>query len=191
MMLLPEVQRKVQSEIDEVVGRERLPSLTDRSSMPYTEAVIQELTRIQPIGPLGGPHRATEEFILKDFTIPKDTVIMGNIYAVHRDPGIFENPSEFRPERLLSEDGTKVLKSDFLIPFGVGRFFYCQHQTKKWVFMICFENQVVCKHHESKLTDLQKFQTITNVNIRFGVKWMHVCANVYIHLNACMCMYVC
>ena len=121
MMLLPEVQRKVQSEIDEVVGRERLPSLTDRSSMPYTEAVIQELTRIQPILPLGLPHRATEEFVLNDFTIPKDTVIMGNTFAVHRDPGIFENPSEFRPERFLSEDGTKVLRSDFLIPFGVGR----------------------------------------------------------------------
>ena len=88
--------------------------------MPYTEAVIQELTRIQPIAPLGIPHRATEEFTLNDFTIPKGTVIMGNIYAVHRDPDIFENPSEFRPERFLSDDGTKVLRSDFLIPFGVG-----------------------------------------------------------------------
>ena len=124
MALYPEVQGKVQAEIDENVGRSRLPRELDRPSLPYTGAVIQEIMRSQPITPLGVPHRATQDFTLNGFKIPNDTLMFTNLYAVHHDAQNFQDPEEFRPERFLSEDGKTVLKPKFLIPFGIGKCIY-------------------------------------------------------------------
>lgn len=52
MVLYPEVQRKAQEEIDGLLGRKRLPTLADRASMPYTEALVTELLRWAPPVPL-------------------------------------------------------------------------------------------------------------------------------------------
>ena len=49
----PEIQKKAQAEIDSVIGTDRLPSLSDRGSLPYTEAIVNELLRWQPVTPLG------------------------------------------------------------------------------------------------------------------------------------------
>jgi len=51
--IYPEVQKKAQAEIDAVVGKDRLPSFQDRSSLPYVGAVVKELYRWLPIVPLG------------------------------------------------------------------------------------------------------------------------------------------
>ena len=53
MALHPEVQRKAQAELDEVVGKERLPDFDDLDSLPYVQAVLKELLRWQPVTPLG------------------------------------------------------------------------------------------------------------------------------------------
>lgn len=53
MTLHPEIQKKAQAEIDSVVGNDRLPSLSDRGSLPYTEAIVLELLRWNPVTPLG------------------------------------------------------------------------------------------------------------------------------------------
>lgn len=45
MVRYPEVYRKLQEEIDQVVGRERLPDFDDRQALPYTECVIKETYR--------------------------------------------------------------------------------------------------------------------------------------------------
>ena len=47
----PEVQCRVQAEIDQVVGADRLPRLQDRDQMPYTEAVIMEVQRCANVVP--------------------------------------------------------------------------------------------------------------------------------------------
>ncbi len=47
----PGVQRQVQEELDEVVGRNRLPKLSDRPSLPYTEATLMEIQRFSSIVP--------------------------------------------------------------------------------------------------------------------------------------------
>ena len=52
----PQVQAKVQAELDKVVGRRRLPSLDDLPNLPYTEACILEVMRRATAVPLGTTH---------------------------------------------------------------------------------------------------------------------------------------
>lgn len=53
MTLFPEVQKKAQAEIDAVVGNDRLPSFSDRSQLPYVEALVKEVLRWNVVAPLG------------------------------------------------------------------------------------------------------------------------------------------
>ncbi|CAE6435045.1 unnamed protein product [Rhizoctonia solani] len=55
MMHYPEIQKAAQSEIDKIIGTDRLPSFTDHDSLPYVEAVYKEVLRWQPLAPIGIP----------------------------------------------------------------------------------------------------------------------------------------
>ncbi len=120
MMAYPEVQTKVQQEIDAAVGRDRLPNLSDKDKMPYTEATIMEVQRIATVAPLGVPHRASEDTTLHGYTIPQNAIVMSNIWAVHHDPEVWKEPDLFLPERFL--DGSTLKKyPDEYLPFSVGK----------------------------------------------------------------------
>ena len=100
MMLHPEVQRKAQEEIDRVVGTDRLPSLEDLPNLPYTAALAKEVLRWNCVAPIGGypyfdylwvyflqpctlagaPHRVVEDDFFKGYFIPKDSLIIVNIW---------------------------------------------------------------------------------------------------------------
>ena len=56
LLLYPEVQKKIQNEIDQVVGKDRVPELEDLSNMPYTEATIWEVLRRSNVIALGNAH---------------------------------------------------------------------------------------------------------------------------------------
>lgn len=71
MMLYPEVAKRVQREIDEVVGSGRLPTLEDRKNMPYTEATIRENLRIETLVPSNVPHKTLNDTELMGYRIPK------------------------------------------------------------------------------------------------------------------------
>lgn len=53
MVLHPEKQARAQQEIDSVIGVERLPRISDKDALPYTNALIKEVMRWHPIVPLG------------------------------------------------------------------------------------------------------------------------------------------
>jgi cytochrome P450 len=53
LVLFPQVQRRAQAELDEVIGRDRLPSFDDRPRLPYIEALCKELMRWQMVTPMG------------------------------------------------------------------------------------------------------------------------------------------
>jgi len=53
MALYPEVQKRAQMEIDSVIGNNRLPDFSDRDALPYTNAIVKEAMRWQPVTPLG------------------------------------------------------------------------------------------------------------------------------------------
>jgi len=65
MVLFPDVQKRVQAELDSVVGRKRLPTFEDRASLPYLEATIKESLRFHPPTPLGIAHRLIEDDVVQ------------------------------------------------------------------------------------------------------------------------------
>uniref|UniRef100_A0A8C1IJE6 Cytochrome P450 2U1 n=1 Tax=Cyprinus carpio TaxID=7962 RepID=A0A8C1IJE6_CYPCA len=137
MSLYPDVQEKVQQEIDAVVGSERVPSLTDKGNLPYTEATIMEVQRMTVVVPLSIPHMASETTEFRGYTIPKGTVIIPNLWSVHRDPTVWENPDDFNPGRFLDEQG-KLLRKDCFIPFGIGRRVCMGEQLAKMELFLMF-----------------------------------------------------
>jgi cytochrome P450 family 2 subfamily U polypeptide 1 len=120
MMLYPEVQQKIQKELDVVVGRERYPRTEDRARLHYTESVLLEIQRHCTMGPLAIPHTATADAQFLGYSLPKGTMMIANIWAVHHDPRHWKEPYEFQPERFLDADGT-FISSEYVIPFSVGK----------------------------------------------------------------------
>ncbi|XP_074076343.1 cytochrome P450 2B9-like [Macrotis lagotis] len=67
----PQVTEKVQEEIDQVIGKNRLPELKDQANMPYTDAVIHEIQRFSDLLPLGLPHMVTEDTSFRGYFFPR------------------------------------------------------------------------------------------------------------------------
>lgn len=120
LMTQPEIQEKAQKQIDEVVGRSRMPTIDDRKNLPYIEAILRESMRRDTIVPLGLARRCTEDTVFRGYIIPKDTVMIANLWAAHNDPKLWGDPEVFRPERWLDEDGM-ILRKDVSLPFGAGK----------------------------------------------------------------------
>nr|AKH03513.1 cytochrome P450 3075B2 [Paracyclopina nana] len=124
----PEVQARVQREIDEVVGVGNQVSLEDRALLPYTNAVLMESMRMATIVPSALPHAATEDIQLNGYVIPKDSVILANLLHVHYDPTYWPNPDEFNPNRFYDEATRTFKQNERLIPFSIGKR-YCLGQS--------------------------------------------------------------
>ena len=60
MTLYPEVARRAREQIDQVVGRSRLPTFYDEARLPYVTAIVKEVLRWRPITPLSVPRRASQ-----------------------------------------------------------------------------------------------------------------------------------
>ena len=119
----PEIQARVHEELDRVVGRDCLPTVEDRIRLPYLFACLAESMRYRTIGPLGLPHKASEDCEVGGYLIPAGTQVLGNIYSIHHDPRYWDAPDEFIPERFLPlEDGSMspALTSPAYLPFGTG-----------------------------------------------------------------------
>ncbi|XP_071807416.1 cytochrome P450 2J6-like [Asterias amurensis] len=121
MIEFPEIQRKIQGEIDREVGRDCLPRLSDRAKLPYTEASLHEIQRISNIIPLGVPHEASSDVTFRGYNIPKGTIILPNLWALGMDQELWPEPDKFIPERFFDETDQSVKKSEKLIPYGTGR----------------------------------------------------------------------
>ncbi|XP_045114798.1 cytochrome P450 2C15-like [Portunus trituberculatus] len=116
----PHVQRRVQEELDEVVGRDRLPSFSDMERLPYVQATIHEALRILNLIKLSLPHMTAEDCKLGGYDIPKGTWLMGNLDDAHRNPEYWKNAGTFDPQNFLDENG-KFKKNNAFVPFGVGK----------------------------------------------------------------------
>ncbi|XP_047115409.1 probable cytochrome P450 303a1 [Schistocerca piceifrons] len=120
LLLYPEVQRKAQKEIDAVVGRDRLPRLSDRPNMPYMEACMLESVRMFMGRTFSIPHRALKDTELLGYSIPKDTMVICNFHCTLMDKEIWGDPEAFRPERFIDAEGKVVIPEEYT-PFGFGK----------------------------------------------------------------------
>ncbi|ELU11466.1 hypothetical protein CAPTEDRAFT_171252 [Capitella teleta] len=112
-------QAMLHKELDDIIGRSREPLMKDKASLNYLEACVTETYRLANIFPSLPPHAVERDTRLAGYAIPREATIHGNTTAIHLDPNIFPDPSQFRPERHLDAAG-KFKPCEHVIPFGVG-----------------------------------------------------------------------
>ncbi|KAH7848169.1 hypothetical protein Vadar_034587 [Vaccinium darrowii] len=113
----PEVLKKAIAEVDAHVGQDRLIDEHDLSKLPYLKAIISETFRLCPAAPLLLPHMASDSCTIGRYNVPRDTLLLVNAWAIHRDPKTWDDPTSFKPDRF--EDGE--VEGHKLMPFGSGR----------------------------------------------------------------------
>ncbi|KAL5552251.1 hypothetical protein UlMin_002427 [Ulmus minor] len=124
LMKYPDIMRKCQTELTDVVGVENNVEESHIAKLTYLHAVVKETLRLHPAAPLLLPRCPTTSCTVGGYTIPKGTKVFLNVWAMHRDPQFWDKPSEFRPERFLGENDSKL---DYFgnnleyLPFGGGR----------------------------------------------------------------------
>ncbi|XP_077245119.1 flavonoid 3'-monooxygenase CYP75B137-like [Tasmannia lanceolata] len=123
MMQKPETMRKAQEELEAVVGKDNIVEETHIPGLHYLDAVVKEILRLHPALPLLVPHCPSLSCTVGGYTIPEGARVFINVWAIHRDPSIWENPSEFDPERFLGAASKwDYSGNDFnYFPFGSGR----------------------------------------------------------------------
>lgn len=118
----PHIQDILHQELDDVIGKSRLPELADKNNLPYLEATIAETLRVSCLVPLSVPHKTTVDTTLRGYHLPKDTTLLVNLWSLHHDPEVWDNPNEFRPDRFLDNNGVfQQPKGGFFLPFSGGR----------------------------------------------------------------------
>ena len=112
----PQTLQKLKTEIDNNVGHHRLIEEDDLRKLPHLQNVIAVSLRLYTPVPLLVPHHASEDCTVGGYDVPKGTMLMVNAWAIHRDPKLWEDPTEFKPERF--EEESQVYG---MVPFGTGR----------------------------------------------------------------------
>ncbi|GLJ19382.1 hypothetical protein SUGI_0349210 [Cryptomeria japonica] len=116
----PIVMRKVQAELDDVVGVERRMEEADIGNLPYLRAVVKEVLRLHPAAPLIF-RKADMSCEINGFLVPENTQVIVNVWSLGRDPTAWKDPLNFNPDRFL-EYNIDYKGQDFeFIPFGAGR----------------------------------------------------------------------
>lgn len=113
----PEVQTRVHEELRTVLDGQ-VPKYSDRQRLPVLNALINEVLRLRPVAPLAVPHRAIRNSSIAGYFIPKNTVIIPNLFGAHHDPAVWSDPYCFKPERFL--EGGQGGSTRALVPFGGG-----------------------------------------------------------------------
>ncbi|BBN16637.1 protein MpCYP829F2 [Marchantia polymorpha subsp. ruderalis] len=121
LMRHPDMLRRVQKELDTVVGKNRLAEESDLVNLEYLRAVIKETFRLHPVLPLLLPHQSDVDVQIGGYDIPAKTRVMVNTYAIGRDPQVWEDPLEFNPDRFLNSPIDVKGQNFELLPFGAGR----------------------------------------------------------------------
>lgn len=117
LMQHPEEMERVQEELTQTVGLNYLVEESHFPKLHYLDAVIKETLRLHPALSLSPPRCPSRSTTIGGYTIPKGSSVILNIWGIHRDPTIWDNPLEFRPERFLNDPSDKFQ----YIPFGFGR----------------------------------------------------------------------
>jgi len=118
----PTLLKKVQDELERVVGMGRMVRESDLPCLPYLQAVVKEALRLHPPSVLALPHLSVEACNVLGYEIPPNTRVLVNIWAIGRNPISWEDAERFAPERFMQGGSMdeKVHNCEW-IPFGAGR----------------------------------------------------------------------
>ncbi|USP76716.1 hypothetical protein yc1106_03990 [Curvularia clavata] len=117
--LFPSIQSSAQSELDALLGSPpRLPTAQDLPHLPYIDALVKETLRWHQVAPMGLPHTNTAPDTYSNYRIPKNSILIPNIWAFMHDPSVYRDPFVFRPERFLGKDAEQDPRVHV---FGYGR----------------------------------------------------------------------
>ncbi|XP_047316357.1 cytochrome P450 81C13-like [Impatiens glandulifera] len=117
----PEVMKRLREEIDNQVGTERFLIDEDLKTLPFLKNIVSETLRLYPPVKVILPHLATNQCKVGEFDIPEGTTLLVNVWAMQRDPKVWDEPEKFKPERFENfESLEKNLKRIRYIPFGDG-----------------------------------------------------------------------
>ena len=125
----PEALRKVQAEVDEVLGSgadQPLTNQIDRAELPYLHACVMEVLRWHATTPIPLPRELEADVKIGGYNIPKGTTVMTNVWTIQRDPAFYDEPERFEPERYMRnplgiKDGAPSQHRKALYTFGFGR----------------------------------------------------------------------
>ncbi|XP_040383151.1 flavonoid 3'-monooxygenase CYP75B137-like [Oryza brachyantha] len=117
--------RKVQEELDAVVGRDGVVEESHLPQLHYLHLVLKETLRLHPALPLMVPHCPSEDATVGGHRVPAGSRVFVNVWAIQRDPAAWKDPEQFIPERFLQAGGGRRLdftgrEQDYM-PFGSGR----------------------------------------------------------------------
>ncbi|XP_072956233.1 cytochrome P450 81Q32-like [Typha angustifolia] len=116
----PRVLSKVRAELDHQIGSNRLIQESDLPNLPYLQCIIKETLRLYPAAPILPAHVSSQDCTVSGYHVPRGTILLVNLWAMHRDGKVWPEPDEFRPERFMEQEEAKE-KEEVMIPFGLGR----------------------------------------------------------------------
>ncbi|PFX13863.1 Steroid 17-alpha-hydroxylase/17,20 lyase [Stylophora pistillata] len=112
----PDIQTKIHQQLDDVIGRDRLPCFQDRSSLPYLEATISEIIRHSSFTNVSVPHRVRSNTTLGNHDIPENSLVFVDLRAIHHDPKHWKEPDAFDPTRFLDVEAGLLQRFKFEFP---------------------------------------------------------------------------
>ncbi|KAK6128748.1 hypothetical protein DH2020_037503 [Rehmannia glutinosa] len=119
---------RAQHELDLHIGRERQVKTSDIEKLVYIQSIIKETLRLYPPSPLNTPRVAASDCTVAGYHVPAGTRLIINFWKLHRDPRVWADPLEFKPERFVEsrkKDDAVVFdvrgQHFEFIPFGCGK----------------------------------------------------------------------
>ncbi|AEE86780.1 cytochrome P450-like protein [Arabidopsis thaliana] len=119
----PQILETTRQNIDtqmETSSSRRLLKEEDLVNMNYLKNVVSETLRLYPVAPLMVPHVPSSDCVIGGFNVPRDTIVLVNLWAIHRDPSVWDDPTSFKPERFEGSDQFGHYNGK-MMPFGLGR----------------------------------------------------------------------
>ncbi|CDP19800.1 unnamed protein product [Coffea canephora] len=116
----PNVLQKARDELEKMQPGHLLND-SDLSKLPYLRCIINETLRLFPAAPTLVPHFSSEDCTIGRYEVPKGTTLLVNVWAIHRDPNVWEEPNKYKPERFEGMDEGGWNEGFKFLPFGKGR----------------------------------------------------------------------